>query len=270
MDRSPTIGQMFAHMHHERMVSVLENAPEHAGQIPAHEWSAERDAHRIAQMPEESATRVRDAVTDRVDSDRALDRSFAHPVQLLQFLIFYEGYHHGQIKLALKAAGCAIADADAGPSHGTSGRPGSSQPCGHRTDCDVRADGDPPGERDDDRGNDENDDGVFDEPCARGGGAIYQGKTQCDRVIARQRQTCSTQRMTGDRCGLIHSLVSRDAATRSSRWTSSYTSTSPPKYTMIPWTRCTSAALNVDSTRGWTASHMATAMRAAFTSTVAE
>jgi hypothetical protein len=118
MDRSPTIGQMFAHMHHERMVSVLENAPEHAGQIPAHEWSAERDAHRIAQMPEESAKRVRDAVTDRVDSDRALDRSLAHPVQLLQFLIFHEGYHHGQIKLALKAAGCAIADADAGPHMG--------------------------------------------------------------------------------------------------------------------------------------------------------
>lgn len=59
--------------------------------------------------------RVRDAVRARVEADRALDQDFAHPVQLLLFLIFHEGYHHGQIKLALKAAGCPIPDAEAGP-----------------------------------------------------------------------------------------------------------------------------------------------------------
>jgi len=102
-------------MHHERMVSVLENAPECAGQVPAKEWNPERDADRIAAMLEESWKRVRDAVKGRVETDRALDRDYAHPIQLLQLLIFHEGYHHGQIKLALKAAGCPIADADAGP-----------------------------------------------------------------------------------------------------------------------------------------------------------
>jgi hypothetical protein len=30
-------------------------------------------------------------------------------------LIFHEGYHHGQIKLALKAAGRPLSDQDAGP-----------------------------------------------------------------------------------------------------------------------------------------------------------
>ena len=115
MTGSPTVAEMFTHMHHERMVSVLENAPEHAGEVPAQEWNPERDARRIAEMLEESARHVRDAVTGRIEAERDLDRSFAHPVQLVQFLIFHEGYHHGQIKLALKAAGCPIADADAGP-----------------------------------------------------------------------------------------------------------------------------------------------------------
>jgi uncharacterized damage-inducible protein DinB len=112
---SPTVSQMFSHMHHERMVSVLENAPEYAGQVPAEEWSHERDADRIAEMLRESSKRVRDAVKGRVESNRALDRDFAHPIQLVQFLIFHEGYHHGQIKSALKSAGCPIPDADTGP-----------------------------------------------------------------------------------------------------------------------------------------------------------
>lgn len=115
MAGSPTVAEMFTHMHHERMVSVLENAPEHAGEVPAQEWSPERDPQRIAQMLEESAGRVREAVKGRTEAGRDLDLGFAHPVQLVQFLIFHEGYHHGQIKLALKAAGCPIADADAGP-----------------------------------------------------------------------------------------------------------------------------------------------------------
>ena len=112
---SPTVSQMFTHMHHERMVSVLENAPEFAGQVPAEEWHHERDANRIAEILCESAKRVRDAVKGRILANRILDRDFAHPIQLLQFLIFHEGYHHGQIKSALKSAGCPIADDDAGP-----------------------------------------------------------------------------------------------------------------------------------------------------------
>lgn len=112
---SPTIGEMLGHMHHERMVSVLENAPEFAGEMPAEEWATERDADRIAQLLDESARRVREAVVGRMAAGRALDREFAHPIQMVQFLIFHEGYHHGQIKLALKAAGRPIPDADAGP-----------------------------------------------------------------------------------------------------------------------------------------------------------
>lgn len=112
---SPTVARMFTHIHHERMVSVLENAPEHAGEVPAEEWSDERDSSRIEEMLRESGARVRDAVRSRVEAGRDLDLEYAHPIHLIQLLIFHEGYHHGQIKLALKAAGHPLADADLGP-----------------------------------------------------------------------------------------------------------------------------------------------------------
>jgi uncharacterized damage-inducible protein DinB len=37
------------------------------------------------------------------------------PIHLVEFLVFHEGYHHGQIKLALKAAGRPVSDDVAGP-----------------------------------------------------------------------------------------------------------------------------------------------------------
>lgn len=112
---SHTVAELFTHMHHERMISVLENAPEHAGQVPAREWEHEPDAERIAQLLVESGARVRNAVRARIESGRALDRDFAHPLLLVQLLIFHEGYHHGQVKLALKGAGIPIPDDVAGP-----------------------------------------------------------------------------------------------------------------------------------------------------------
>ena len=115
MPGSPTVAQMFTHMHHERMVSVLENAPEFAGTMPAREWDPVDSTDRIETMLRESGWRVRDAVAGRADAGRPLDRDFAHPVHLIQFLIFHEGYHHGQIKLALKVAGLAMSDGAAGP-----------------------------------------------------------------------------------------------------------------------------------------------------------
>jgi uncharacterized damage-inducible protein DinB len=70
---------------------------------------------RLAAQVRESAAWVRDAVGRRVDEGRALDQDFAHPVHLIQFLIFHEGYHHGQIKLALKLSGAPMSDDVAAP-----------------------------------------------------------------------------------------------------------------------------------------------------------
>jgi len=115
MEGSPTVAQMFSHMHHERMISVFEEAPEFAGEVPKAEWADVGDRERLAEMLEESAGRVREAVKARVESGRSLDLQYDHPVLLLQLLMFHEAYHHGQIKLALKAAGQPIRDEVAGP-----------------------------------------------------------------------------------------------------------------------------------------------------------
>jgi hypothetical protein len=40
---------------------------------------------------------------------------YDHPILLLQHMVWHEGYHHGQIKLALKATGRPLTDEEAGP-----------------------------------------------------------------------------------------------------------------------------------------------------------
>ena len=115
IESSPSVAQQFMHINHERLVSVFEEAPEFARGVPDEEWMVERDPDRIAQMLTDSAAAVRDAVRGRVLTDRNMDLNYDHPILMLQLLLWHEGYHHGQIKLALKLAGHPIRDAEAGP-----------------------------------------------------------------------------------------------------------------------------------------------------------
>lgn len=112
---SPTVAAMFSHMRYERLCSVIENAPEVVAPKPEGEWLDERDPERLAALLQQSAALVRDAVGGRARDGRELEQDFAHPVHMIQFLIFHEGYHHGQIKLALKAAGVPLSDDVIGP-----------------------------------------------------------------------------------------------------------------------------------------------------------
>ncbi len=114
-ERSPSVAQQFMHIHHERLVSVFEEAPEFAMDVPKDEWMVERDRDRIAQRLTNSAKAVRNAVKGRIEAGRDLDLNYGHPILMLQLLLWHEGYHHGQIKLALKVAGRPIADDEAGP-----------------------------------------------------------------------------------------------------------------------------------------------------------
>jgi uncharacterized damage-inducible protein DinB len=107
---SPTIGGLFMHMHYCRLVFVQEDAPEVATPVPDGEWRTERDRERIATWLGESASTVRAAVVSRLQSGRAMERHYDHPILLLQHFIWHEGYHHGQIKLALKQVGQAFDD----------------------------------------------------------------------------------------------------------------------------------------------------------------
>jgi uncharacterized damage-inducible protein DinB len=112
---SPSIAQLFAHMHYCRLVFVFEDAPEFARGMPKEEWSAERDRDRLAAMLNDSAVAVREAVRNRLETDREMLVHYDHPLLMLQHLIWHEGYHHGQIKLTLKLGHHAVDDESIGP-----------------------------------------------------------------------------------------------------------------------------------------------------------
>jgi uncharacterized damage-inducible protein DinB len=115
VEGSPSIAELFTHIPYVRLALVLEDAPEHARDLPEEEWVRERNPDRIAHLLSESAGAVRNAVRSRVEAGRGMDLHYDHPILLLQHLLWHEGYHHGQMKLALKAAGIPMSDDEAGP-----------------------------------------------------------------------------------------------------------------------------------------------------------
>ena len=115
MEGSPTVAELFTHIHFVRLVFVSEDAPEFGRELPEKEWTVERDRDRIARMLNDSARAVRDAVAGRLEAGRDMDLHYDHPILLLQHMLWHEGYHHGQMKLALKAAGLALTNEKAGP-----------------------------------------------------------------------------------------------------------------------------------------------------------
>jgi uncharacterized damage-inducible protein DinB len=115
MEGSPSVAELFTHIHYVRLVFVSEDAPEFGRDLPEEEWVVERDPDRIAQMLNDSAKTVRDAVQGRLEAGRDMDPHYDHPILMLQHMIWHEGYHHGQIKLALKVAGRPVTDEEAGP-----------------------------------------------------------------------------------------------------------------------------------------------------------
>lgn len=115
MHGSPSVAQMFMHIHYVRLVFVQEDAPEFAVSLPEEEWSAEHDPARIAAMLNQSASVVRRTVKGRMQSNRDMEIHYDHPILFLQHMIWHEGYHHGQIKLALKLTGAPLDDKKVGP-----------------------------------------------------------------------------------------------------------------------------------------------------------
>jgi uncharacterized damage-inducible protein DinB len=115
MQGSPSVAELFGHIHYVRLVFVSEDAPELAVAVPEKEWAAESDPNRMAQLLNESAKAMREAVKSRVEAGRGMDIHYDHPILLLQHMIWHEGYHHGQIKLVLKLSGQPMSNEEAGP-----------------------------------------------------------------------------------------------------------------------------------------------------------
>ena len=111
----PTVAQVLTHIHSVRLSLVAEDAPEAANEVPEVEWLDERDADQIARMLTESAGAVLTAVRGRLIAGTQMELHYDHPLLMIQHLIWHEGYHHGQIKLALQAAGTPLPDDVAGP-----------------------------------------------------------------------------------------------------------------------------------------------------------
>ncbi|MBV8832250.1 MAG: damage-inducible protein DinB, partial [Acidobacteriaceae bacterium] len=73
-------------------------------------WVKELDVNRLAEELDRSAAAVRKAVRTLIASGSQTKMHYDHPLLFLQHIIWHEGYHHGQIKLALKAGGPAFDD----------------------------------------------------------------------------------------------------------------------------------------------------------------
>ena len=58
---------------------------------------------------------MRHAVESLIRSGREMSLHYDHPFLYLQHMIWHEGYHHGQIKLALKVSVRPFDDEEIGP-----------------------------------------------------------------------------------------------------------------------------------------------------------
>ena len=114
VEGSMSVAEMFLHIHGSRHFVLSEDAPEFALEPLQQGWRDTRDVDRIAQMLNDSARAVRAAVKNRVETGKEMLVRYDHPILLLQHMVWHEGYHHGQIKLALKAMGRPLDDEEIG------------------------------------------------------------------------------------------------------------------------------------------------------------
>jgi uncharacterized damage-inducible protein DinB len=124
MEGSPSIAVQLSHVHSTRLFFVSQTAPEFAKDLAqlfrqdGENRLAERDPERIAHGLAESANAVGGAVRRAVEAGQELkgtNVAYDHPILLLQHLLWHEGYHVGQIMLALKVMGRPMTDEQTEP-----------------------------------------------------------------------------------------------------------------------------------------------------------
>ncbi|ULH17699.1 DinB family protein (plasmid) [Deinococcus sp. KNUC1210] len=124
MEGSPSLAAQFTHIRDVRLFFVSQTAPEFTEDLPDlfrqedAEWQAERDAGQIEQMLRDSAETVTKVVQSRTEAGLPLSGAhvaYDHPLLLLQHLLWHEGYHVGQMMLALKASGRTLGEEQAMP-----------------------------------------------------------------------------------------------------------------------------------------------------------
>lgn len=111
---SPSVAEQFSHIHQTRLFWLDQVAPDFATgltQLSRNDGEPlllEGEPTRIVQALNHSCRAVCDAVLDRLQTGQAMEgpnARYDHPILFLQHMLWHEGYHVGQIKLALKAFG---------------------------------------------------------------------------------------------------------------------------------------------------------------------
>jgi uncharacterized damage-inducible protein DinB len=114
LEGSPSVAVQFSHIHQVRLFWLSQTAPQFAEPVTSlfrkegQEHIPERDPQRIEEGLKRSAQAVCEAVKSSIETGQPMRGEHArydHPVLFLQHMLWHEGYHFGQMKLALKAAG---------------------------------------------------------------------------------------------------------------------------------------------------------------------
>ena len=93
LPHSPTVSELFTHMHFVRLILLSEDAPDLAIEVPKREWVKELDVNRLAEELDRSAAAVRKAVRTLIASGSQTKMHYDHPLLFLQHMIWHEGYH---------------------------------------------------------------------------------------------------------------------------------------------------------------------------------
>ncbi len=105
---------MFLHIHESRLLFLARMRRSLQERRRRKSGGDERDRDRMAERLNDSARAVRDAVKNRIETRQEMMVRYDHPILFLQHMVWHEGYHHGQIKLALKAMGKPLDDEEIG------------------------------------------------------------------------------------------------------------------------------------------------------------
>ena len=65
MEGSPSVAELFTHIHYVRLVFISEDAPEFARDLPEEEWMDERDSDPLAQKRVRHPSVIRSRVKDK-------------------------------------------------------------------------------------------------------------------------------------------------------------------------------------------------------------
>jgi uncharacterized damage-inducible protein DinB len=119
MEGSPSVAVMFSHIHQTRLSWLSLTAPKFAEDLASlfrqegENRLPEYDKVRVTQALNESAKTIGEAVKNRLETGQAMkgkNVTYDHPILLLQHMLWHEGYHVGQMKLALKSIGFVMSD----------------------------------------------------------------------------------------------------------------------------------------------------------------